>query len=667
LAFIHQSFGLEDPMELSAFAKQVLFATSLDEKLWSPSSFGDESPGPGLAVAPIGPGRPVHLPLEARRPIPAAPTPAQLQHESVRGQALHTFAHHELQALELMALALLRFPGAPPGFRLGLAHIIRDEQKHFRLYQARAQHWGVGIGDVGTGRFFWDTVAPIEDLPAFVAALSLTYEQANLDFALYWKSAFGAIDDAATVTVLQTVYEDEVRHVRHGLEWFRHLTGDSSFESYRKHLVFPLSTGRAKGPIFDRAGREKVGFETAFIDEVEIANISRGRPPVVLSFNPFVESELAGVKVKPQVRKAVLDLSSLMMFLGHKEDVVLAPRPGLKTLQRLYRAGFEVPQFAADLDALGARTPGELRPWAKTEYPELYDKTWAFAQRHAFSNTAQAPILAPEAGGICRSLEQVGSWISTGGTWLAKAPFSTSGQHRVRVQAPLDPRHQRWIERQLLKGPVLIEPWYDKVLDLSVQVQVEADRVRVLGFNRFLTAGSGVYRGAIIGKWSRSVSPELARALHMAQLPAQLEAAGHWVGERARIMGYTGPLGVDAMVVRISGSLRLVPILEVNPRYTMGRIAMALQRRCTGYGRWCFVDRQRISEQPGGLAGVVQAVNDSPMVVNGGSLREGVLFTTEPNSAHRTLTLLCVAHSHERAQALWASVTGGNFEMITCP
>ena len=36
-----------------------------------------------------------------------------------------------------------------------------DEQRHFRMCMDRAEHWGVGLGEVGTGTFFWDTVSEL--------------------------------------------------------------------------------------------------------------------------------------------------------------------------------------------------------------------------------------------------------------------------------------------------------------------------------------------------------------------------------------------------------------------------------------------------------------------------------------------------------------------------
>ena len=47
-----------------------------------------------------------------------------------------------------------------------------------------------------------------------------------------------------------------------------------------------------------------------------------------------------------------------------------------------------------------------------------------------------------------------------------------------------------------------------------------------------------------------------------------------------RALDFTGPLGLDAFVYRDSlGSVRLKPVVEINPRYTMGRVLVELMRQ----------------------------------------------------------------------------------------
>ena len=47
-------------------------------------------------------------------------------------------ANHELLALEVMAFTLCAFPSAPRDFRIVLARIMADEQRHTRMHIERA-------------------------------------------------------------------------------------------------------------------------------------------------------------------------------------------------------------------------------------------------------------------------------------------------------------------------------------------------------------------------------------------------------------------------------------------------------------------------------------------------------------------------------------------------
>lgn len=52
-------------------------------------------------------------------------------------------------------------------------------------------------------------------------------------------------------------------------------------------------------------------------------------------------------------------------------------------------------------------------------------------------------------------------------------------------------------------------------------------------------------------------------------------ALGEWLARHH----YTGPLGVDVLFYRDrEGELRVKPVVEINPRYTMGRVALELDR-----------------------------------------------------------------------------------------
>ena len=120
-------------MELRAFAERVLYSDDLSRKTTRiADTLTDEVPGAAVRVAE--PTRPENLQFAARKTAPAMPKAESLKDLRKRAIAHHVMANHELQALEVMAMVLLAFPDAPADFRIGLAHVMFDEQRHTRMH-----------------------------------------------------------------------------------------------------------------------------------------------------------------------------------------------------------------------------------------------------------------------------------------------------------------------------------------------------------------------------------------------------------------------------------------------------------------------------------------------------------------------------------------------------
>jgi len=256
-------------MELRDFASTVLATEDLAVKLAPPGEpLTDERPGPALRAD--GPGRPPGLRLVAgvKAEVPSCagmPDPAQ------RPRILHGLANHELQAAELFAWALLAFPAAPAAFRRGLAAILEDEQRHTRMYLARLADAGARFGDYPVNFYFWKKVAHIHSPLDFICAMSLTFENANLDHTVDYEAAARRAGDAKTAAVIEQVHRDEIEHVRFGWTWLQVFKGDgeSAWDAYRRHLTWPLRPARARGTRFHRAGREAAGLDAEFIRRLE--------------------------------------------------------------------------------------------------------------------------------------------------------------------------------------------------------------------------------------------------------------------------------------------------------------------------------------------------------------------------------------------------------------
>ena len=122
-------------MQIRELAERILFGDRWEDKLVALDRYEDSAPGTAFVV-PERPGRPVGLGLDEwhGREKMRFRDVGKLHSERERGLVLHFFANHELLALELMALALLKFPDAPQKFRRGVVQTLKDEQEHVRMY-----------------------------------------------------------------------------------------------------------------------------------------------------------------------------------------------------------------------------------------------------------------------------------------------------------------------------------------------------------------------------------------------------------------------------------------------------------------------------------------------------------------------------------------------------
>jgi len=551
---------------------------------------------------------------------------------------LHFFANHELLATELMALVLLKFPEAPRAFRFGVLGILKDEQIHTRLYLKRMRECGIEFGELPLSGYFWRTVSSMEQPVDFVARLSLTFEQANLDYCRYFGEGFDRAGDDATARLLNRVYRDEIGHVAHGLKWFRRWkrVGESDWDAFCRHLQFPLSPARAKGNRFNAAGRREAGFDPSFIDELNVYSQSRGRTPGVFLFNPFAESVIAQGKrfhpVKSQVQLA-RDLCNLPQYLCRQDDVVLVEkRPSLRFLSGLKQAGFALPEFitvrrgAVDpTSSLPGRKLARLRPWAwspdslhllqplfeqvtlETIPParrfnqgiaQLYSKAWsaAFLKRllHGFSGVdwiCPVSVAGAAAGTLDAAMETIQAIRHSGHhRVVVKECYGMAGHNMIRLWEPRMLESQRtWIAKAIDRtGQVVVEPWLERVMDFSVQLEMDVSGLRRVGYTCLLNDPGGQFQGCWAGpKHARKLPVEPTvlfggETRRLAEFYELYDRLIQRLEADLRTLDYLGPIGIDAFIYAgADGRARLKPVVEVNPRYTLGRLTLELMRRAS--------------------------------------------------------------------------------------
>jgi uncharacterized ferritin-like protein (DUF455 family) len=649
-------------MELRDFARQILFANTLEEKLRAPGALTDESPGPAL-VTPAAPNRPNNLIFKPHTTGKSDfPGLHQLENQTERGKLLHFFANHELLAVELMALVLLKFPAAPAAFRQGVLKTLQDEQEHTRLYIERMKSCGVALGDFPVSGYFWRGVAPMAHPIDYVSGLCLTFEQANLDFARHFAKSFATIGENETATLLEKIYRDEVGHVAYGLKWFRRWKnpGENDWEAFCRVLKFPLSPQRAKGFSLNVEGRRAAGFDPHFIAEINVYSQSKGRTPSVFVFNPFAEGFIAhGKKFNPTKHQAQLacDLENLPQFLCRQDDLVLVnEKPSVEFLSGIKQAGFPLPEFvernaglrhgsmnkqnfrravpeagAPTFRELAARKLGTLRPWAwgpdsfdllkpffgsvtgeqradekrfNEKIAQLYSKSWSvdFLRRqttHRASRITDWLCAENEIGVAVNSLEAALAAIakirSRGHHQIVvKESLGVAGGNALRLFEPeILETQKRWLHNIFTHGrEVVVEPWLERLADFSVQLEMTGRGLKLCGFTGLQCDARGQFVANFAGPHFHKRIPAKIISLFQAQADVSgrlLEFYGEIFSSleiELRAVDFSGPIGIDAFVYRdAAGAVKLKPVVEINPRFTMGRVLVELMRQA---GQNCF-------------------------------------------------------------------------------
>lgn len=181
---------------------------------------------------------------------------------------------------------------------------------------------------------------------------------------------------------------------------------------------------------------------------------------------------------------------------------------------------------------------------------------------------------------VCRSLHEVGIYMSEVGRIVLKSPWSGSGRGLMKVSsATWSQSVEGWVERILrTQGEVMAEPLYERACDFAMEFFADGTgNLFFLGYSWFETDIHGNYKQnrlcsdeCIEKMLSVYVSPDV-----LSQLKKSLTIA-----LSSLLKGdYKGYLGVDMMICRMNGEFRIHPCVEINLRMNMGIVAHEVNLR----------------------------------------------------------------------------------------
>jgi hypothetical protein len=233
-------------------------------------------------------------------------------------------------------------------------------------------------------------------------------------------------------------------------------------------------------------------------------------------------------------------------------------------------------------------------------FDELYSKSWSasFLSR-LLSKKRDAPWLCSEreVGVTATSVDEAMAAIASirrGGHHpvVVKQALGLAGHNAIRLlESEVSPAQLRWMARTIEhRQALVVEPWLARVVDFSAQLEMGVRGLSLCGYAGLSNTRQGQYQG----NWA---DPDFARRFPTL-VTQSLNLSGRSLGvlqeflhelydslqSELRRAEYRGPIGIDAFVYNSpDGTHRLKPVVEINPRYTMGRLTLELMKRtCPG-------------------------------------------------------------------------------------
>jgi len=191
---------------------------------------------------------------------------------------------------------------------------------------------------------------------------------------------------------------------------------------------------------------------------------------------------------------------------------------------------------------------------------------------------------------------------------VVKEALGVAGHNAMRLWEPeISAAQRQWLARALERGQQLVvEPWLERELDFSVQLEMGPQGLKLCGYTGLINDRKGQF----LANWAEADYSQRLPARIAALFRAQADISEHFqhlygkifslLETELRRAGFVGPVSIDALVYRTpQGECRLKPVVEINPRYTMGRVTVELMKHtCPGsYGLFRLVTRSQARKE----------------------------------------------------------------------
>ncbi len=355
------------------------------------------------------------------------------------------------------------------------------------------------------------------------------------------------------------------------------------------------------------------------------------------------------------------DLAFVPSFFASEGDTVITPElPNPDFLQQWHKLGLPMMRYADTLNNFG-QAYNYIKPWSWT--PVMHHKTkhlkqngspsfkqspnftWKQSNKEFFSrettNTIQRYLHQSNTNKNCiavetpaqsfTSLDEFDTWFASQDAVILKMPWSSSGRG-IHVIDPSKGHgaNYHWIKGALKQqGFITAEPLLNKIFDFSFQFNLKQDgEIDFTGISYSLNDDKQHFIGGSVN-WPHH-KDEISKFLSPTLINLAANQLIHALRKVEPQHHYEGPIGIDAIVYRnLDGRLRMHPCLDINWRYNMGLVNIALPKfvHNNSIGIW------KIASYAAGEWNEFTKQNQAskPLIMADGKIVSGFINMTPPN------------------------------------
>ncbi|AZQ61757.1 hypothetical protein EI427_05765 [Flammeovirga pectinis] len=220
---------------------------------------------------------------------------------------------------------------------------------------------------------------------------------------------------------------------------------------------------------------------------------------------------------------------------------------------------------------------------------------------------------------------------------VLKLPFSSSGRGLLVLKRDeITKSIALWIESGLKgQGSIYVSIWLKKIKDISFLFSVNNRKITYKGSTIFKVNTTGQYQGASLTKIENQLPLKLQQTIKSVVEKLILE-----MSKSELLLSLNTNFGVDAMLyLSAEGKEILHPCLEINPRNTMGHVALALQRVTNYKGDFKIISKLEYSSF---IDFEEKMKKEHPLEINNRKIQKGFFPLTDVQNAKQFYAYLLI-------------------------